>query len=142
MLVTLVTNGREFPGSRAFCRELVKRCAGITTIVQNVNERQTNVILGEREQVLYGPGFILDQLCGLSFRISSQSFYQVNAVQPDYAGARPGLFAPARLCRSHGAAGRHVPSYGSHRDGCGSISEIRNEDFHPRDRQPEGHGTG
>ena len=83
MLVTLVTNGREFPGSRAFCRELVKRCAGITTIVQNVNERQTNVILGEREQVLYGPGFILDQLCGLSFRISPQSFYQVNAVQTE-----------------------------------------------------------
>ncbi len=51
--------------------------------MQNVNERQTNVILGEREQVLYGPGFILDQLCGLSFRISSQSFYQVNAVQTE-----------------------------------------------------------
>lgn len=83
MLVTLVTNGREFPGSRAFCRELVKRCPGITTIVQNINERQTNVILGEREQTLYGPGFILDQLCGLSFRISSQSFYQVNAVQTE-----------------------------------------------------------
>ncbi|RDB64621.1 23S rRNA (uracil(1939)-C(5))-methyltransferase RlmD [Gordonibacter sp. 28C] len=83
MLVTLVTNGREFPGSRAFCRELVKRCPGVTTIVQNVNERQTNVILGEREQTLYGPGFILDQLCGLSFRISSQSFYQVNAVQTE-----------------------------------------------------------
>ena len=78
-----MTNGREFPGSRAFCRELVKRCPGVTTIVQNVNERQTNVILGEREQVLYGPGFILDQLCGLSFRISSQSFYQVNAMQTE-----------------------------------------------------------
>ena len=83
ILVTLVTNGREFPGSRAFCRELVKRCPAITTIVQNVNERQTNVILGEREHVLYGPGFILDKLCGLSFRISSQSFYQVNAVQTE-----------------------------------------------------------
>ena len=83
MLVTLVTNGREFPGSRAFCRELVKRCPAITTVVQNINERQTNVILGEREQVLYGPGFILDKLCDLSFRISSQSFYQVNAVQTE-----------------------------------------------------------
>lgn len=81
MLVTLVTNGREFPASRAFCRELVRRCPAITTIVQNVNERRTNVILGQREQRLYGPGFILDTLCGLSFRISSQSFYQVNAVQ-------------------------------------------------------------
>lgn len=83
ILVTLVTNDRQFPASRAFCRELVKKCPGITTIVQNVNERQTNVIFGEREQTLYGPGFILDNLCGLSFRISSQSFYQVNAVQTE-----------------------------------------------------------
>ena len=83
ILVTLVTNGRAFPASRAFCRELVKRCPRITSVVQNVNERQTNVILGEREQTLYGPGFILDKLCGLSFRISSQSFYQVNAVQTE-----------------------------------------------------------
>ena len=83
ILVTLVTNGRAFPASRAFCRELVRRCPRITSVVQNVNERQTNVILGEREQTLYGPGFILDKLCGLSFRISSQSFYQVNAVQTE-----------------------------------------------------------
>ncbi|WP_080801559.1 23S rRNA (uracil(1939)-C(5))-methyltransferase RlmD [Arabiibacter massiliensis] len=83
ILVTLVTNGRAFPASRAFCRELVKRCPAITSIVQNVNERQTNVILGQHEQRLYGPGFILDTLCGLSFRISSQSFYQVNAVQTE-----------------------------------------------------------
>ena len=83
MLVTLVTNAEEFPASRNFCRELVKRCPFITTVVQNVNLRQTNVILGQREQRLYGPGFILDTLCGLSFRISSQSFYQVNATQTE-----------------------------------------------------------
>ena len=81
VLVTLVTNDDAFPASKAFCHELVKRCPFITTIVQNVNVRQTNVILGEKERRLYGPGFILDTLCGLSFRISSQSFYQVNAVQ-------------------------------------------------------------
>ena len=83
VLVTLVTNGSAFPASRAFCRELVRRSPAVTTIVQNVNERQTNVILGQREQRLYGPGFILDTLCGLSFRISSQSFYQVNAAQTE-----------------------------------------------------------
>ena len=81
VLVTLVTNAGEFPASKSFCRELVKKCPFITTIVQNVNLRQTNVILGEAERRLYGPGFILDTLCGLSFRISSRSFYQVNAVQ-------------------------------------------------------------
>lgn len=81
VLVTLVTNDDQFPNSKSFCRELVKRCPFITTIVQNVNTRQTNVILGQQEKRLFGPGFILDTLCGLSFRISSQSFYQVNAVQ-------------------------------------------------------------
>lgn len=83
ILVTLVTNGEAFPNSKSFCRELVKRCPFITTIVQNINKRQTNVILGDQEKTLYGPGFILDELCGLSFRISSQSFYQVNAVQTE-----------------------------------------------------------
>ena len=81
MLVTLVTNDEAFPNSKSFCRELVRRCPFVTTVVQNVNLRQTNVILGQKESRLYGPGFILDTLCGLSFRISSQSFYQVNAVQ-------------------------------------------------------------
>ena len=83
VLVTLVTNGAEFPSAKAFCRELVRRCPFVTTVVQNVNTRQTNVILGEEERTLYGPGFILDTLCGLSFRISSQSFYQVNAAQTE-----------------------------------------------------------
>ena len=81
VLVTLVTNDDAFPNSKSFCRELVKRCPFVTTVVQNVNTRQTNVILGQQERRLYGPGFILDTLCGLSFRVSSQSFYQVNALQ-------------------------------------------------------------
>lgn len=83
VLVTLVTNEATFPGSRNFCRELVKRVPEITTIIQNINTRQTNVILGQEEKVLYGPGFILDELCGLSFRISSRSFYQVNSTQTE-----------------------------------------------------------
>lgn len=83
ILVTLVTNGKTFTGSKNFCRELVKRIPAITTIVQNINTRQTNVILGEEENTLYGPGFILDSLCGLSFRISAHSFYQVNSTQTE-----------------------------------------------------------
>ena len=83
ILVTLVTNARQFPGAKHFVRDLVKHCPAITSVVQNINERQTNVILGEREQRLYGPGFILDTLCGLSFRISSHSFYQVNSTQTE-----------------------------------------------------------
>ncbi len=83
ILVTLVTNEQQFKGAKNFVKELVKECPFITSVVQNINERQTNVILGEKEQRLYGPGFILDTLCGLSFRISSHSFYQVNARQTE-----------------------------------------------------------
>ena len=55
----------------------------MTTVVQNVNTRKTNVIMGDKERTLYGPGFILDSLCGLTFRISSKSFYQVNSDQTE-----------------------------------------------------------
>ncbi len=52
LLVTVVTNGSEFPSSRSFCRELVRRVPEVTTVVQNVNTRMTNVILGEEERTL------------------------------------------------------------------------------------------
>ena len=100
VLATIVTNGVDFPGSKNFCRELVKACPQVTTIVQNINTRQTNAILGNEERVLYGPGFILDTLCGLSFRISSHSFYQVNATQTEV------LYRAAIDMAREGLAGR------------------------------------
>jgi 23S rRNA (uracil1939-C5)-methyltransferase len=83
VLVVLVTNADTFPMSKSFCRELVRRVPQVTSVVQNINTRNTNAILGERNRTLYGPGFILDKLCGLSFRISAGSFYQVNPVQTE-----------------------------------------------------------
>ncbi len=83
VMLTLVTRTDKFPSSKHFVRELKKRHPELTTVVQNINSRKTNVILGDKEKILYGPGFILDTLCGLSFRISSQSFYQVNATQTE-----------------------------------------------------------
>lgn len=83
VMATLVTREDTFPASKAFVRALIKKHPSITTVVQNVNTRQTNVIMGDKERTLYGPGFILDSLCGLSFRISSKSFYQVNVEQTE-----------------------------------------------------------
>lgn len=83
VLLTLVTNSEEFPYARSFCRELIKRVPALTTVVQNINLRNTNTILGDRERTLYGPGFILDVLCGLTVRLSSHSFYQVNPSQAE-----------------------------------------------------------
>ncbi len=83
VLVVLVTNGREFTGAKGFAREVARHVPSITTVVQNVNTHRTNAILGTENHVLYGPGFILDTLCDLSFRISATSFYQVNPAQTE-----------------------------------------------------------
>ena len=81
LMVVLVTTQMNFPGQRNFINELVVRHPEITTIVENVNSRHTNVILGNQEKVLYGPGHIKDDILGLTFEISASSFFQVNPVQ-------------------------------------------------------------
>lgn len=81
LMVVLVVSTLNFPGQKNFVKELVKRHPEITTIVENVNSRHTNVILGEKETTLYGNGYIKDSIFGLSFEISASSFYQINPVQ-------------------------------------------------------------
>ena len=81
VMVTLVTNKDEFKGKNNFVKELVKRCPNIKSLIQNVNTRDTNVILGEKERTLFGPSFIKDSILGVDFLISSKSFFQVNPVQ-------------------------------------------------------------
>ena len=78
VMVVLVTGTQVFPSKNAFCARLRELFPEITTILLNVNDRYTSLVLGERETVLYGPGYITDELCGLRFRISSKSFYQIN----------------------------------------------------------------
>ena len=81
VMVVLVSNVDTFPGRNNFIKDLVKLSPEISTIIQNTNKRDTNVILGESEKVLYGKGFITDEILGLKFNISSQSFFQVNPIQ-------------------------------------------------------------
>ena len=81
LMVVLVTTQMNFPGQRNFINELVSRHPEITTIVENVNSRHTNVILGNQEKVLYGPGHIKDDILGLTFEISASSFFQINPEQ-------------------------------------------------------------
>lgn len=83
IMVVLVTASPVFPSKNNFVKALRKVHPEITTIVQNVNGRETSMVLGDKEHVLYGPGFIVDELCGFRFRISSKSFYQVNPVQTE-----------------------------------------------------------
>jgi len=81
LMLILVTAGRDFPGKKAFLQKLLKAHPEITTVVQNVNPHSTSMVLGKQETVLSGRGYIEDVLCGLRFRISAQSFYQVNSAQ-------------------------------------------------------------
>ncbi len=83
IMLVLVTAHPAFPHKAAFLRELLKRHPELTTVVQNLNDRRTSMVLGRRETVLYGKGYIEDMLCGMTFRISPQSFYQVNSVQTE-----------------------------------------------------------
>lgn len=83
IMVVLVVASHIFPSRNNFIKALLKAHPEITTIVMNVNNKKTSMVLGEREQVLYGKGYIEDTLCGMVFRISPKSFYQVNPVQTE-----------------------------------------------------------
>ncbi len=83
ILVVLVVASPVFPSKNNFVKALRKEHPEITSIVANINNRGTSMVLGEKEQVLYGKGYIEDILCGKRFRISPKSFYQVNSVQTE-----------------------------------------------------------
>lgn len=78
ILVTLVVTQKQVPSKQNFIKALRKRHPEITGLVFNYNPLDTPFILGDQEFKGFGPGYIVDQLLGHSFRISSQSFYQVN----------------------------------------------------------------
>ena len=77
ILVCLVVNGKALPKPEALIARL-QTISGFTTLVLSVNTKKANTILGDEFITLYGPGFIEDTLCGLNFRLSARSFYQVN----------------------------------------------------------------
>ena len=77
ILVCLVCNGEKLPKVEALLARL-KKIPGFTTLVLSVNTKKGNAVLGDQFITLYGPGYIEDTLCGLNFRLSPRSFYQVN----------------------------------------------------------------
>lgn len=83
VMVVLVLGSPILPSKNNFVKALRKLHPEITTVIINVNDKQTSMVLGERETTIYGKGFIEDELCGLRFRISPKSFSQVNPVQTE-----------------------------------------------------------
>lgn len=83
IMVVLVLSSPILPSRNNFMKALLKLHPEITTIVVNVNDKSTSMVLGDKEKVIYGKGYIEDRLCGKIFRISPKSFYQVNSVQTE-----------------------------------------------------------
>ncbi len=83
VMLVLVTGTPVFPSKNNFVKEIRRRFPQITTVVQNINPYKTNLVLGERQNILFGKGYIEDILCGCRFRISPKSFYQINPVQTE-----------------------------------------------------------
>ena len=83
VMVVLVLGSPILPSKNNFVKALRKKFPEISTVVINVNDRKTSMVLGERNITVYGKGFIEDELCGCTFRISPTSFYQVNPQQTE-----------------------------------------------------------
>lgn len=89
VLVCLVINGDDIPFEKELVDNLLKNVDNITSICLSIHKKRGNSVLGDRFVNLYGPGYIEDDLCGLRFRLSPRSFYQVNRDQAQqlYAAA-------------------------------------------------------
>lgn len=81
IMVVLVTNGKKLPRTAEWIERIREELPGVKSIVQNVNERNTNVIFGDETKTLWGSEVIYDELDGIRFAISARSFYQVNPMQ-------------------------------------------------------------
>lgn len=82
-MVVLVTNGPDFPEGKELGRMLAAEFPALKSVVQNINTSTGNVVLGEKNKVLYGEDGIIDRLGDLEFKISANSFFQVNPAQTD-----------------------------------------------------------
>jgi 23S rRNA (uracil1939-C5)-methyltransferase len=83
IMVVLVLGSPILPSKNNFVKALRKNHPDISTVVVNVNNKKTSMVLGDRNIVVYGKGYIEDELCGCTFRISPNSFYQVNPKQTE-----------------------------------------------------------
>lgn len=82
-MVVLVLSSPIMPSKNNFVKALRKSHPYITTVVVNVNDKRTSMVLGDKEQVIFGKGYIEDELLGKKFRISPKSFYQINPLQTE-----------------------------------------------------------
>lgn len=83
VMVTLVSNTEKIEKEKELIEFITTKYPEIKTIVKNINNKNTNVILGKENEILYGSGYIYDYLGDFKFKISPMSFYQVNPIQTE-----------------------------------------------------------
>ena len=83
VMVTIVSNTKEFEKEKELVNFITSKYQEIKTIVKNINNKNTNVILGRENNILFGDGYIYDYLGEFKFKISPMSFYQVNPIQTE-----------------------------------------------------------
>ena len=83
IMLVLVINGRDIPCEKELVKEVLEKFPNVKSIVKNINNKNTNVIMGKENINLYGNGYIKDILGDYVFKISPLSFYQVNPVQAE-----------------------------------------------------------
>lgn len=83
IMIVLVTNNLILPHAQEIIKDIRQEIPEVISIVQNINTQKTNVILGKQAMVLYGQDYYTDELMNHTFKISHQSFYQVNSKQTE-----------------------------------------------------------
>lgn len=83
VMAVIITSGYDIPHRGVLIEWLKRHVPGLVSVVQNINKKQTNVVMGSKTRVLYGPESIKDSLGSLSFHISAQAFFQVNSEQAE-----------------------------------------------------------
>ena len=83
IMCILVLNKKELKKEKELIKVLIREFPEIKTIVKNYNMKNTNVILGNENEVIYGDGYIYDELGDYTFKISPLSFYQINPIQTE-----------------------------------------------------------
>ena len=83
VMIALVTNTNEIPKEKELTTAITNNFKEVKTIAKNINSKNTNVILGDKTEIIFGDGYIYDYLGDKKFKISPMSFYQVNPVQTE-----------------------------------------------------------
>lgn len=105
IMVVLVLGSPILPSKNNFVKALRQKHSNISTVVVNVNNKKTSMVLGDRNIVVYGKGYIEDELCGNTFCISPSSFYQVNPKQTEL------LYEKAIVCAGLTGKERVIDAY-------------------------------